>query len=193
MKSRVSGYDVSGLPAGVGEGDIQLTGKAEAKGTDAGEYKMGLAETQFSLKGDAGKNYVNVKFRVERNGLMSTIGKRTVILTSEGGHKNYDGKTLQRRTDISKNVGGDGFVGEDGVFAKDKLTWCDENDILPGMYENKFDPAYTPSTKLNNYDVQLVFGEFVMNAHTGKDSHDLGCPLLEPGIPMMAKDVWCSA
>ena len=166
----VSGYDVSGLPAGVGEGDISFTGKAEAKGTDADEYKMGLAETQFSLKGDAAKNYVNVKFRVERDGVL-TIGKRTVILTSEGGHKNYDGKTLQRRTDISKNVGGDGFVGEDGVLAKDKLTWYDENNILPGTYENKFDPAYTPSTKLNNYDVQLVFGELVVNARTGKDKY----------------------
>ena len=166
----VSGYDVSGLPAGVGEGDISFTGKAEAKGTDAGEYKMGLAETQFSLKGDAAKNYVNVKFRVERDGVL-TIGKRTVILASEGGHKNYDGKTLQRRTDISKNVGGDGFVGEDGVLAKDKLTWYDENNILPGTYENKFDPAYTPSTKLNNYDVQLVFGELVVNARTGKDKY----------------------
>ena len=166
----VSGYDVSGLPAGVGEGDISFTGKAEAKGTDAGEYKMGLAETQFSLKGDAAKNYVNVKFRVERDGVL-TIGKRTVILTSEGGHKNYDGKTLQRRTDISKNVGGDGFVGEDGVLAKDKLTWYDENNILPGTYENKFDPAYTPSTKLNNYDVQLVFGELVVDARTGKDKY----------------------
>ena len=166
----VSGYDVSGLPAGVGEGDISFTGKAEAKGTDAGEYKMGLAETQFSLKGDAAKNYVNAKFRVERDGVL-TIGKRTVILTSEGGHKNYDGKTLQRRTDISKNVGGDGFVGEDGVLAKDKLTWYDENNILPGTYENKFDPAYTPSTKLNNYDVQLVFGELVVNARTGKDKY----------------------
>ena len=139
----VSGYDVSGLPAGVGEGDISFTGKAEAKGTDAGEYKMGLAEMQFSLKGDAAKNYVNVKFRVERDGVL-TIGKRTVILTSEGGHKNYDGKTLQRRTDISKNVGGDGFVGEDGVLAKDKLTWYDENNILPGTYENKFDPRLHP-------------------------------------------------
>ena len=154
----------------MGEGDISFTGKAEAKGTDAGEYKMGLAETQFSLKGDAAKNYVNVKFRVERDGVL-TIGKRTVILTSEGGHKNYDGKTLQRRTDISKNVGGDGFVGEDGVLAKDKLTWYDENNILPGTYENKFDPAYTPSTKLNNYDVQLVFGELVVNARTGKDKY----------------------
>lgn len=166
----VSGYDVSGLPAGVGEGDISFTGKAEAKGTDAGEYKMGLAETQFSFKGDAAKNYVNVKFRVERDGVL-TIGKRTVILTSEGGHKNYDGKTLQRRTDIDKKVGGDGFVGEDGVLAKDKLTWYDENNILPGTYENKFDPAYTPSTKLNNYDVQLVFGELVVNARTGKDKY----------------------
>ena len=166
----VSGYDVSGLPAGVGEGDISFTGKAEAKGTDAGEYKMGLAETQFSLKGDAAKNYVNVKFRVESDGVL-TIGKRTVILTSEDGHKNYDGKALQRRTDIGKTVGGDGFVGEDGVLAKDKLTWYDENNILPNTYENRFDPAYTSSTNLNNYDVQLVFGKLVVNARTDNDKY----------------------
>ena len=166
----VSGYDVSGLPAGVGEGDISFTGKAEAKGTDAGEYKMGLAETQFSLKGDAAKNYVNVKFRVERDGML-TIGKRTVILTSEDGHKNYDGETLQCRTDIGKTVGGDGFVGEDGVLAKDKLTWYDEDNILPGTYENKFEPAYTSSTNLNNYDVQLVFGKLVVNARADKDKY----------------------
>ena len=166
----VSGYDVSGLPAGVGEGDISFTGKAEAKGTDAGEYKMGLAETQFSLKGDAAKNYVNVKFRVESDGVL-TIGKRTVILTSEDGRKNYDGKALQRRTDIGKTVGGDGFVGEDGVLAKDKLTWYDENNILPNTYENRFDPAYTSSTNLNNYDVQLVFGKLVVNARTDNDKY----------------------
>ena len=166
----VSGYDVSSLPAGVGEGDIGFTGKAEAKGTNAGEYKMGLAETQFSLKGDAAKNYVNVKFRVESDGVL-TIGKRTVILTSEDGRKNYDGKALQRRTDIGKTVGGDGFVGEDGVLAKDKLTWYDENNILPNTYENRFDPAYTSSTNLNNYDVQLVFGKLVVNARTDNDKY----------------------
>ena len=166
----VLGYDVSGLPAGVGEGDISFTGKAEAKGTDAGEYKMGLAETQFSLKGDAAKNYVNVRFRVEGDGML-TIGKRTVILTSEDGHKNYDGETLQCRTDIGKTVGGDGFVGEDGVLAEDKLTWYDEDNILPGTYENKFEPAYTSSTNLNNYDVQLVFGKLVVNARADKDKY----------------------
>ena len=168
----VSGYNVSGLPAGVGEGDISFTGKAEAKGTDAGEYKMGLAETQFSLKGDAAKNYVNVKFRIERDGVL-TIGKRTVILTSEDGDKNYDGKTLQRRTNIGERVSGDGFAGKDGVLAKDKLTWYDENNILPGTYENKFEPAYTESTNLNNYDVQLVFGKLVVNARAGNKKYEV--------------------
>ncbi|WP_307981905.1 Ig-like domain-containing protein [uncultured Senegalimassilia sp.] len=168
----VSGYDVSGLPAGVGEGDISFTGKAEAKGTDAGEYKMGLAETQFSLKGDAAKNYVNVKFRVGRDGVL-TIGKRTVILTSEDGDKNYDGKTLQRRTNIGERVSGDGFAGKDGVLAKDKLTWYDENNILPGTYENKFEPAYTSSTNLNNYDVQLVFGKLVVNARADNKKYEV--------------------
>lgn len=186
----VSGYDVSGLPAGVGEGDISFTGKAEAKGTDAGEYKMGLAKTQFSLKGDAAKNYVNVKFRVERDGML-TIGKRTVILTSEDGHKNYDGETLQCRTDVGKTVGGDGFVGEDGVLAKDKLTWYDEDNILPGTYENKFEPAYTSSTNLNNYDVQLVFGKLVVNARADKDKYAITVTAARARLPMTAKSIRC--
>ncbi|WP_302718600.1 hypothetical protein, partial [uncultured Senegalimassilia sp.] len=53
----------------------------------------------------------------------------------------------------------------------DKLTWYDEDNILPGTYENKFEPAYTSSTNLNNYDVQLVFGKLVVNARADKDKY----------------------
>lgn len=165
----VEGYDVSGLPSGVSEGDIAFTGSAEVKATDAGTYPMNLNEKQFSLTGDAAKNYTNVKFVVTDGELK--IDKRAVTLTSEDGHKNYDGKTLQRRTNLT--VSGDGFVGNDGVLAKDKLTWYDENNILPGTYENKFDPAYTEGTNLDNYEVTLKFGELVVNARSDKDKYQI--------------------
>lgn len=165
----VEGYDVSGLPSGVSEGDVAFTGSAEVKATDAGTYQMNLNEKQFSLSGDAAKNYTNVKFVVTDGELK--IDKRAVTLTSEDGHKNYDGKTLQRRTNLK--VGGDGFVGNDGVLAKDKLTWYDENNILPGTYENKFEPAYTEGTNLDNYEVTLKFGKLVVNARSDKDKYQI--------------------
>ena len=165
----VDGYDVSGLPSGVSKDDIASNGSAEVKATDAGTYPMNLNEKQFSLTGDAAKNYTNVKFVVTDGELK--IDKRAVTLTSEDGHKNYDGKTLQRRTNLK--VGGDGFVGNDGVLAKDKLTWYDENNILPGTYENKFEPAYTEGTNLDNYDVKLEFGKLVVNARSDKDKYQI--------------------
>lgn len=165
----VEGYDVSGLPSGVSKDDIASNGSAEVKATDAGAYQMNLNEKQFSLTGDAAKNYTNVKFVVTDGELK--IDKRAVTLTSEDGHKNYDGKTLQRRTNLK--VGGDGFVGNDGVLAKDKLTWYDENNILPGTYENKFEPAYTEGTNLDNYEVTLKFGELVVNARFDKDKYQI--------------------
>lgn len=139
---------------------IACTGKAEAKGTDAGTYNMGLEASQFSLIGDAAKNFTNVQFNVTDGEL--TIAKRKVTLASQDGHKNYDGKTLQCRTNLT--VGGDGFVGGDGVLAKDKLIWYDENNILPGTYENRFDPAYTDGINLDNYEIACKYGELVVNA-----------------------------
>ena len=165
----VSGYDVSGLPAGVTDKDVTYAGSAEVKATDAGTYQMNLNEDLFSLTGDAAKNYTKINFKVTDGEL--NIGKRQVTLESEKGHKNYDGKTLQRRTNL--NVSGDGFVGNDGVLAKEKLTWYDENNILPGTYENKFDPAYTEGTNLNNYEVTLKFGELVVNARSDKDKYQI--------------------
>ncbi|MDR4060517.1 MAG: Ig-like domain-containing protein [Slackia sp.] len=165
----VEGYDVSDLPSGVSKDDIASNGSAEVKAADAGTYPMNLNEKQFSLTGDAAKNYTNVKFVVTDGELK--IDKRAVTLTSEDGHKNYDGKTLQRRTNLK--VGGDGFVGNDGVLAKDKLTWYDENNILPGTYENKFEPAYTEGTNLDNYEVTLKFGELVVNARSDKDKYQI--------------------
>ena len=165
----VSGYDVSGLPAGVTDKDVTYAGSAEVKATDAGTYQMNLNEDLFSLTGDAAKNYTKINFKVTDGEL--NIGKRQVTLESEKGHKNYDGKTLQRRTNLK--VSGDGFVGNDGVLAKEKLTWYDENNILPGTYENKFDPAYTENTNLDNYEVTLKFGELVVNARSDKDKYQI--------------------
>ncbi len=170
----VSGYTVTG---------ITLDGKATnlftkdsvslksdvfatASGTNAGTYNMGLTEASFESNN---KNFSNVKFVVTDGKL--EITKRKVTLSSEDGDKNYDGKTIQRRTNI--HVSGDGFVGSDNILPKDKLVWDDENNILPGTYDNKFTPAYTEGTNLNNYDIEVSYGKLTINGRPDGKKYEL--------------------
>ncbi len=65
----VSGYDVTSISGNLfAEKDIVFSGTAEAKGTDAGTYEMGLAAGKFA---NGNTNFGNVKFDV-------TDGKLTV-------------------------------------------------------------------------------------------------------------------
>ena len=71
----VTGYDVT-IPAGslYTEKDITFSGKAEAKGTDADTYNMGLKAENFA---NSNGNFANVEFVVEEDGKL-TITKRDV-------------------------------------------------------------------------------------------------------------------
>ena len=139
----VSGWDVTEAPDGFDRSKIALAegATAEAKGKDAGIYDMGLTAADF-VSSDG--NYAKVKFEVV-DGLLE-ITKRKVTLWSEDGHKNYDGKTLQRQTDIrvdgtkdvydndkdtttQKTFEGDGFVEGEGVNNKN-VKWFDEDNML---------------------------------------------------------------
>ena len=148
------------------EGDFSFSGNKVAKGTNAGTYDMNLDKNQFT---NSNTNFTNVEFEVEDGQL--EITKRNVVLSSESDSKIYDGTTLQKRTDVT--VGGDGFVGTDGVLSKDSLVWYDTNNILPGTYENKFDPAYTNGTNLSNYNVELQFGELTVNVRPDSQKYDV--------------------
>ena len=68
-------------------------GTAEAKGKDAGSYKMGLTKEQFS---NTNNNFRNVTFVVTDGNL--TISKRDVTLESASAEKEYDGKALESTT-----------------------------------------------------------------------------------------------
>ena len=89
--------------------DFAFTGKAEAKGTDAGSYKMGLTKDQFSNKNE---NFTNVTFVVTDGSL--TISKRDVTLTSPGAEKEYDGKALESKT--VKVTSGSFVEGEEPAY-----------------------------------------------------------------------------
>ena len=73
-----------------------------AKGTDAGQYDIGLTAEHFTNKSN---NFTNVTF-VVTDGYVK-INPRAVTLTSETASKTYDGTALEKPV---VTVGGDGFV-----------------------------------------------------------------------------------
>ena len=78
--------------------DVDMT----AKGTDAGQYDIGLTAEDFTNKSN---NFTNVTF-VVTDGYVK-ITPRAVTLTSETAGKTYDGTALEKPV---VTVGGDGFV-----------------------------------------------------------------------------------
>ena len=102
----VFGYDVTVSNALYNpKKDMQFNGidaDATAKGTDAGQYDIGLTAEDFTNKS---KNFSKVTF-VVTDGYVK-INPRAVTLTSETAGKTYDGTALEKPV---VTVGGDGFV-----------------------------------------------------------------------------------
>ena len=182
----VSGWDVTEAPDGFDRSKIALAegATAEAKGKDAGIYDMGLTAADF-VSSDG--NYAKVKFEVV-DGLLE-ITKRKVTLWSEDGHKNYDGKTLQRQTDIrvdgtkdvydndkdtttQKTFEGDGFVEGEGVNNKN-VKWFDEDNIAPGCYENRFECEPRSGTNFDNYEITYEYGKLYVNKRAGNKKYEV--------------------
>ena len=182
----VSGWDVTEAPDGFDWSKVALASgaAAEAKGKDAGTYNMGLAAASFvSTDG----NYAKVKFEVVDGSL--EITKRKVTLWSEDGHQNYDGRTLQRQTDIrvdgtkdvydndkdtttQKTFDGDGFAEGEGVDNKN-ITWFDENNIAPGCYENKFECNPRSGTSFDNYEITHEYGKLYVNKRADNKKYEV--------------------
>ena len=182
----VSGWDVTEAPDGFDRSKIALAegATAEAKGKDAGIYDMGLTAADF-VSSDG--NYAKVKFEVV-DGLLE-ITKRKATLWSEDGHKNYDGKTLQRQTDIrvdgtkdvydndkdtttQKTFEGDGFVEGEGVNNKN-VKWFDEDNIAPGCYENRFECEPRSGTNFDNYEITYEYGKLYVNKRAGNKKYEV--------------------
>ena len=185
-RQTVSGWDVAEAPDGFDQSKIALaTGAtAEARGKDAGTYNMGLTAASF-VSSDG--NYAKVRFEVVDGSL--EITKRKVTLWSEDGHKNYDGKTLQRQTDIrvdgtkdvynnDKNITtrktfeGDGFVEGEGVNNKN-VKWFDENNIAPGRYDNTFECEPRSGTNFDNYEITYEYGKLYVNKRADNKRYEV--------------------
>ena len=120
--------------------DVDMT----AKGTDAGQYDIGLTAEHFTNKSD---NFTNVTF-VVTDGYVK-INPRAVTLTSETAGKTYDGTALEKPV---VTVGGDGFV--EGQVKEIKATGSVTN---AGSVANTI--TFTPNKetfKESNYAITKI-------------------------------------
>ena len=149
----VNGYDVSIAPEGVSytTADFSFNGTAEAKGTDAGTYPMGLKAEQFSNNNE---NFKKVTFVVEDGSL--TIRKRSVVLTSETASKEYDGTALEKPV---VTVTGDGFVKGEVSDIKATGTITDVGSVTNEI-------TFTKGEKFNedNYAIEKKEGTLTITA-----------------------------
>lgn len=178
----VEGYDIveTTLPTGVAASDVVFAGTASVSGTNANTYMMGLEDTQFSLSGDAAKNYTNVKFEVTDGEL--NIGKRQIWRITPDGQKNYDGAPLVRKGDLndkSKYLDpahadeDDGFIDGEGFAGKETFTWK-EDATLPGEYDNTVSNiSYKDGTNPENYDVHIANGKLKINEPSEAEKHEI--------------------
>ena len=150
-KHSVEGYTVSINNSLYKEIDFTFNGSKKAEGTNAGEYKMGLTESQFT---NTSKNFTNVKFEVT-DGYVK-ITPREVTLTSASDSKKYDGNAL---TNDTVTVSGDGFA--DGEGATYDVTG---SQTVVGSSANTFTYTMNKGTKADNYTITKAEGTLTVTA-----------------------------
>ena len=145
---KAEGYDVDISNPLYTEGDFTFSGTAEATGTNAGTYEMGLAAGQFR---NTNENFANVEFIVEDGSL--TVSPRRVLLTSESGSKPYDGTAL---TKPEVTVTGDGFV--EGEVTDIKATGSVTN-VSEGEVTNTITYTAGEGFRADNYSIEKNEGK----------------------------------
>lgn len=151
-KHTVTGYDVTEISNTLyTANDFTFSGKAEAAGTDAATYPMGLKTSQFKNKN---ANFTKVTFEVVDGSL--TINPRNVTLTSATDSKVYDKTPL---TNDTITVGGDKFVKGEG--ATYDVTGS-QTDV--GTSDNTFSYKLKDGTKAGNYNISKAEGKLTVTA-----------------------------
>lgn len=148
----VTGYTFESSNPLYKDTDFTFNGTAEAKGTDVGNYEMGLKDSDFE---NTNTNFSNVKFVVTDGTL--TINKRSVTLTSASDSKVYDGTPL---TKPEVTVTGDGFV--DGEVTDIRATGSVTN-VSEGAVTNTIEYTTTDNFKADNYTITEELGKLTIN------------------------------
>ena len=156
----VSGYKVADISNPLyTENDFSFSGTAEAKGKNAGTYKMGLKAADFA---NTSNNFTNVEFVVADGQL--EITKRPVMLTSADLIKVYDGTPLTNGdTPVKEEFGTeDAFPEGEGVTYTFKGSQTNA-----GSSKNMFTYAWNEGTNKDNYTIYQVEGDLVVTPIDG--------------------------
>ena len=156
----VSGYKVSDISNPLyTANDFSFSGTAEAKGKNAGLYKMGLKAADFA---NTSNNFTNVEFVVADGQL--EITKRPVKLTSANLIKVYDGTPLTNGdTPVKEEFGTeDAFPDGEGVTYTFKGSQTNA-----GSSKNMFTYAWNEGTNKDNYTIYQVDGDLVVTPIDG--------------------------
>lgn len=108
----VTGYDVEIKTPGYTESNIGFTGTAEAKGTDADSYGMGLKAEDFV---NQNPNVKNVVFEVTDGGLLVKPLDVEVTVTGHTDSKVFDGE--------EHKVEGYSFTSDSPLYTEDMLSF----------------------------------------------------------------------
>ena len=156
----VSGYKVADISNPLyTANDFTFSGKAEAKGKNAGIYKMGLKAADFA---NTSNNFTNVEFVVADGQL--EITKRPVMLTSANLTKVYDGTPLTNGDTPVKEEFGTEDAFPDGEGVTYTFTGSQTN---AGSSKNMFTYAWNEGTNKDNYTIYQVEGDLVVTPIDG--------------------------
>ena len=149
------GYDVVSITRNEKDYSSKYTTKdftcnrtAKVTQTNAGEYPMGLKESDFV---NNSSDFKKVTFVVTDGKL--TITKRNVTLTSGTASKVYDGEPLTAKT---VSIGGDGFVKGEGATCTVTGTQTNVGDSKNTFLYKLYTQNGTAVD--NNYEITQVFG-----------------------------------
>jgi len=158
----VTGYDVTiEGDSNYSVSDIQFTGEAIAKGTNADKYMMGLTAGQFSNKNS---KYTNVTFEVEDGWLK--IDPINLTITAKDNTVPYDGNAH----------GGNGYNVTGTLATGETVTsvTISGSETEPGTYTNKLVPSNAVIKKGNtevpstNYNITYVNGTLTITADSNE-------------------------
>ena len=156
----VTGYKVADISNPLyTANDFSFSGTAEAKGKNAGTYKMGLKAADFA---NTSNNFKNVEFVVADGQL--EITKRPVMLTSANLIKVYDGTPLKNGdTPVKEEFGTEkAFPEGEGVTYTFKGSQTNA-----GSSKNMFTYAWNEGTNKDNYTIYQVEGDLVVTPIDG--------------------------
>ena len=156
----VTGYTVADISNPLyKEANFTFSGTAEAKGKNAGTYKMGLKAADFA---NTSNNFTNVEFVVADGQL--EITKRPVMLISADLKKVYDGTPLKNGdTPVKEEFGTEkAFPEGEGVTYTFKGSQTNA-----GSSKNMFTYVWNEGTNKDNYTIYQVEGDLVVTPIDG--------------------------